>query len=384
MAIIRSINDLDIKAPSTYLSNDEVAGTTTIRAKNTTGLTTGWAFQIGKTGEDKTEVVLGTVPNVGTLTVAALDFDHPTDTPIYGIKYNQVVFEKSATGTAGTATPITNGTIEYQADALDRQTGKSYTIFDDTSGTSTDAYKTYFRNSALALNSLESNWIIPTGLTFYSLGKLRQRIREKLWQSDFASDDEIDNWINEWKDEMTNAAISVNEDYAIGTVNVAFAATTGLGTITTTDFKQPKRIEITYNGADYFLSTKRSLNEYYPSEVVNSAHPYHNWEGDTVIHVMPSDEAGTAKIWFYRGGTPMVNDTDELPLEMRSYTNSFVNHGLGMAYQKDGQTTAASTQFVLATAAKNQFTVQITPRDKTGPTYVKIVEVLSGEDNLVF
>src|SRR3990167_2317607 len=349
MALIRTINDLDIKAPSTYISNDEVAGTTTIRAKNTTGLTTGWAFQIGKTGEDKTEVV----------------------------------FEKSATGTAGTATPITNGTIEYQADALDRQTGQSYTIFDDTSGTSTDAYKTYFRNSALALNSLESNWIIPTGLTFYSLGKLRQRIREKLWQSDFASDDEIDNWINEWKDEMTNAAISVNEDYAIGTVNVAFGSD-GLGTITTADFKQPKRIEITYNGADYFLSTKRSLNEYYPSEVVNSAHPYHNWEGDTIIHVMPSDDAGTAKIWFYRGGTPMVNDTDELPLEMRSYTNSFVNHGLGMAYQKDGQTTAASTQFVLATAAKNQFTVQITPRDKTGPTYVKIVEVLSGEDNLVF
>ena len=381
--IIRSLNDLDNNAPLTYLANDEVAGTTTIRVKNSTGLTDGWAFQLGKTGEDKTEVVLGSITNVGTLTVATLDFDHSADTPIIGIKYNQVVFEKSAAGTAGTAASITNGTIEYQADALDRQTGKSYTIFDDTSGTTTDAYKTYFRNSALALNSLESGWITPIGLTFYSLGKLRQRIREKLWQSDFASDDEIDNWINEWKDEMTNAAISVNEDYAIGTVNVAFGSD-GLGTITTADFKQPKRIEITYNGADYFLSTKRSLNEYYPSEVVNSAHPYHNWEGDTIIHVMPSDDAGTAKIWFYRGGTPMVNDTDELPLEMRSYTNSFVNHGLGMAYQKDGQTTAASTQFVLATAAKNQFTVQITPRDKTGPTYVKIEEVLSGEDNLVF
>ena len=176
--IVRNLNDLDSKAPITYLSNDEVTGTTIIRAKNTTGLTTGWAFQIGKTGEDKTEIVLGTVSNVGTLTVAALDFDHPTDTPIYGIKYNQVVFEKSTAGTIGTATPITNGTIEYQADSLDRQTGQSYTIFDDTLGTTTDAYKTYFRNSVLALNSLESGWITPTGLTFYSLGKLRQRIRE--------------------------------------------------------------------------------------------------------------------------------------------------------------------------------------------------------------
>src|SRR3990167_7279850 len=147
--IIRSLNDLDNNAPLTYLANDEVAGTTTIRVKNSTGLTDGWAFQIGKTGEDKTEVVLGSISNVGTLTIAALDFDHPADTSIIGIKYNQVVFEKSAAGTAGTAAPITNGPIEYQADALDRQTGKSYTIFDDTLGTSTDAYKTYFRNSVL-------------------------------------------------------------------------------------------------------------------------------------------------------------------------------------------------------------------------------------------
>ena len=247
MAIIRSLNDLDNNAPLTYLSNDEVAGTTVIRAKNTTGLTTGWAFQIGKKGEDRTEVILGTVSNIGTLSVAALDFAHPANTPIYGIKYNQVVFEKSTAGTAGTATPITGGTVEYQADAFDQQTGQSYTIFDDTTGTTTDAYKTYFRNSALSQNAIESDWITLAGFTFYSLGKLRQRVREKLWNSNFASDGEINNWINEWKDEMTNSLIAVNEDYAIGTVNVGFG-TGGLGTVTTTDFKQAKRVEITYNG----------------------------------------------------------------------------------------------------------------------------------------
>jgi len=381
--IIKSLNDLDSKSPSTLLTNAEVAGTTSIRVGNTTGLTSQWAVQIGKTGEDQTEVLIGTVTNIGTMGITALNFAHSANTPVIFIKYDQVVFEKSAAGTAGTATPIANGTITYQADALDQQTGQSYTIFDDTSGTVTDAYRTYFRNSVLVVNSTESDWITSAGFTFYSLGKLRQRIREKLWASDFASDNEINNWINEWKDEMVNSAVSVNEDYSIGTVNVAFG-TNGLGTVTTTDFKQPKRIEITYNGSDYFLSTKRALNEYYPSEVVNSAHPYHNWEGDTVIRVMPSDEAGTAKIWYYQTGTPMVNDTDELPLPMRAYTNSFVSHGLGMAYQKDGKTTEARDQFSYANSAKNQFTVQITPRDKSGPTYVKIEEVTSGEDNLIF
>jgi hypothetical protein len=384
MAIIRTINSLDTKAPVTYLSNDEVAGTTTIRVKNTTGFTTGWGFQIGKTGQDTTEVVLGTVTNVGTMTCATLDFDHSSDTPVYGIKYDKVVFEKSTAGTAGTATPIAGGTIEYQPDYLDPETGKSYTIYDDTAGTATDAYKAYFRNSGLSLNSLEGDWITPVGLTFYSLGKLRERVRQKLWKSDFATDGEIDNWLNEWKDEMTNSAVSVNEDYSIGTVNVAFAASTGLGTVTTTDFKEPKRIEITYNGSDYFRSTKRSLNEYYPSEVVNSAHPYHNWEGNTVFKVFPNDDAGTAKIWFYRQGTPMVNDTDELDIPLRAYTKSFIDYGLGMALQKDGQNTQAELKFVEANRQKNMFTTAITPRDKSGPSYVRIEEVLSGEDNMYF
>ena len=380
--LIRSLNSLSEKSPSTILTNPEVAGTTSLRVGNTTGLTAGWAIQVGKTGEDQTEVVVATsVTNIGTIAISALSFPHPANTQVSFIKYDKVVFEKSAAGTAGTATPIAGGTVGYQADALDQQTNQSYTIFDDTSGTTTDAYRTYFRSSGLAVNSTESDWITSTGFTFYSLAKLRQRVREKLWSSDYLADDEIDNFINEWKDDMVNSAVSVNEDYAIGTVNVAFG-TNGLGTVTTGDFKQPRRIEVTYNGADYFLSTKRSLNEYYPNEVVNSAHPYHNWEGDTVLHVMPSDQAGTAKIWFYRSGTPMVNDTDELPLPMRPYTNSFVNYALGMAYQKDGKTTEANNMLGMANGQKQQFLTQLAPRDKTGPTFVHLDEVISGEDSL--
>ena len=161
---------------------------------------------------------------------------------------------------------MTNGTVTIQAD-------HEFTQFDDTSGSSTYAYRTYFRSSGLAVNSTESDWITPSGFTFYSLAGMRQRVRDKLWDSNFIKDDlVIDNWINEWRDQMVNSLISVNDDYAIGTVNVSFG-TNGLGTVTTTDFKQPKRIEVTYNGSDFFLSAKRDLNTYFPNETVNSAHP---------------------------------------------------------------------------------------------------------------
>src|SRR3990167_2500281 len=229
--VIQAVNNLHIDAPQTFLSVAEVAGTTVLRVRNSAGINTSWAVQVGRIGEEQSEVVLGTVPNSGTINCGALAFEHPSDTPLYFIKYNQVVFERSTSGTAGTATAMTSGTVGYQADS-------NYTIFDDTSGSTTYAYKTYFRNSELAVNSTESDWIIPGGAVFYSLSALRDRVKEKLWNSDFIkSDKTIDNWINEWKDEMSNAAIKVNENYAMGTVDLAFG-TTGLGTITTGDFKQ--------------------------------------------------------------------------------------------------------------------------------------------------
>lgn len=378
--IVKTRNTLTDSSPKTYLTFNEVAGTNIIRWANPNGFAASWGIQVGETGEEQTEIAVlsgGNPANgtAGTLSANTL-YAHAANTPVYAVKYDQIVFERSITGTTGAAAPITNGTITIQPT-------DDFTQFDDTSGSVSYAYKTYFRSSGLLVNSTESDWITSSGFTFYSLARLRERVKEKLWNSDFVDDTTIDNWINEWKDEMTNAAISVNEDYSIGTVNVAFG-TNGLGTVTTGDFKQPRRIEVTYNGSDYFLSTKRALNEYYPSEIVNSAHPYHDFQGDTVIHIMPADTTGTAKIWYYQTGTPLLSDADELPQSMHPYTKSFVDYALGMAYQKDARNPVAQVQFQSANNAKAQFVTQLAPRDKTGPTYVRIQEVMSGEDNLVW
>jgi len=166
--IIRAQNTLGEDSPKTYLMNTEVAGTTIFRLRNTNGFGSSWGVQIGNTGEEQTEVlILSGNPGAGTLgtTTAASRFEHPSDTPVYAIKYNQVVFERSTDGTTGTAAPMTDGTITYQADSL-------FTLFDDTSGSSTYGYRTYFRNSVLGVNTTESDWWTSAGLSFYSLGKL--------------------------------------------------------------------------------------------------------------------------------------------------------------------------------------------------------------------
>ncbi len=226
----------------------------------------------------------------------------------------------------------------------------------------------------------QSDWITQAGFSFYSLASIRGRIKEKLWNSGYIKDDRTyDNWINEWKDEMSNAVVMVNQDYSLGTVDVAFG-TNGYGTITTGDFSQVRRFEVTTDGNSYYLSTKMRTNEYSPNQTFSSAQPYHNWLGDTVFQIHPSDSAGTARITFYRFGTTLVNDTDELPQVMRSWTKSFVDYGLSNALAKDGKVAEAKLKLEEALAVKNTFVANIVPHDQTGPTFISLTEPISGDE----
>ena len=123
-----------------------------------------------------------------------------------------------------------------------------------------------------------------------------------------------------------------------------------------------------------------NINDFVPNQTFSSTHPYHAWQGDTVIRVFPDESGGTARVTFYRFGTTMVNDTDTLPQQMRAYTKSFVDYGLTQAYYKDGKESAGDRYLISANAAKNQFKSNLVPRDKTGPTYVDVVEPTSGDN----
>ena len=374
--IIRAQNTLGEDSPKTYLMNTEVAGTTIFRLRNTNGFGSSWGVQIGNTGEEQTEVlILSGNPGAGTLgtTTAVSRFEHPSDTPVYAIKYNQVVFERSTDGTTGTAAPMTDGTITYQADSL-------FTLFDDTSGSSTYGYRTYFRNSVLGVNTTESDWWTSAGLSFYSLGKLRERTKSKLWNANFLTDPVIDEWTNECKDKLTNAAIQANEDYSLGTVDIGFG-TAGLGTVTTGDFKQPRRLWVTYNGNDFYQSTKIDANDDFPNRTYISTHPYHYWFGNDIFQVNPAESGGTARIMFYRQGTPMVNDTDELPRFMRGNTDVFVEYNLLQAQYKDGKLGLADKKTAEQIIIR-EFVEHLAPRDKTGAEYVDLIEPIEGYDRL--
>lgn len=373
--IIRVQNNLTIEAPQTFFSVSKDASVGTINVKNTNGFSSNWAVQIGNTGEEKSEIkIASTASGTNIVLTEATTFDHPSDTPVYAIKFDQIVFEKSSSGTAGTATPIAGGTISITPD-------NTYTQFDDTNGLSSDAYRTYFRNSVTDETSSESDWLTSTGFSFYSLAKIRDRIRGKLFNSSYIKNDEqINDWVNEWLEEMNNAIVDIDKSYSLGTVNVGFG-TDGMGTVTSDDFKSFKKIWVTYDGTNKYKATKLDLSKYYPNEIYNEAHPYYVWQGDDVFQVLPSTQSGTAEITYYKRAPLLVNDTDELPFAMRSYSKSFVNYALSEAYYNDDKDAKGQAYLGRALADKNNFIKEMTPRNFGDIETIQISYEITGDED---
>lgn len=373
--IIKSLNLLTETAPKTELSFGESA-TGTVRWKNPSGFGASWAIQFGETGEEKSEVrLLGTdtpAGTAGTLT-ANTDYDHPADTPIYGIKYDQVVFERSTTGTGGTATPMTNGTITIQPDSL-------YTQFDDTSGSASYGYRVYFKNSVLNVTTTESDWITSAGYGFYTQAKIRERARARMLNSSAIEDDKINDWINEWLEKMTNTAIDVNEDYSLGTCNVAFSGTVQEGTITSDDFKQVRRAWHTGDGSTWYRMTKKEFADVEPNEEYNETDPHYYMKGDNVIGRIPHNTSGTIGLTYYKLNATLSNDTDTLPVAMRGYTSSFVKFCEAQAKKDDNKATEAEKLELQAEIDRKQFESELSNRNKSGPTMINIVEDLGDSE----
>lgn len=369
--IIKARNLLDTVAVNTYLSQLESVGAGTVHVKNINSFNANWAIQFGKTNEEQSEIALisASAPSGTTLVLTGTTrFEHPTDTPVYSTKYDQMIFKRSTTGTSGVATPMTDGTVNITPDSL-------YTQFDDTSGAANYAYKTCYYSSVLLGSSSDSDWLTSAGYDFYSLAKLRQRVKDKLLNPSFIGDDSvIDDWLNEWHEKMTNIVIDVNQDYAIGTADISFSGTTELGTITSADFKQIRKIEYTEDNENWYNANKMTLTEFYHNQTFHYTNPFFYMMGDNVIGRKPADSSGTMRLYYYKINPVLSNETDLLPTPMRMYTQSYVDYALSQAYYKDNKPELATPREASAREAMERFKRELAPRNKTGPLYVVIKE----------
>jgi len=374
--IIKARNLLDKSAPRSYLNTTVTSGDSSIYIYNINDFTANDAIQIGRTNEEKSEILaIGTATPSGTtlVTTGTARFDHPLDLPVYAIEYDKMVFKRSTAGTSGTATAMSDGTVDITPD-------ESYTQFEDSSGAVSYAYKASYYNSITGAESSDSDWLEGTGFTFYSLGKMRKRVAEKLFDINYIqTDDTIDNWINEWLSEMGNIAVDVNKDYAIGTTSVAFG-TAGLGTITDSDFKEVRKMTLTWDDSTYYHATKFNLTDFDPNETFNKTAPFYYWQGDNIFGIKPEETVGTALIWYYKTPAILDSDGDELPVSMKAYSRSFVDYAVAEAYYKDNKVKEGDRYLARAEAQKERFRLQM-DRTKSGSQYMSLREPIEADES---
>jgi hypothetical protein len=361
----------------TYTAGTVTPGGTFAPIKNSDGLQPNWALQIGQTGEETAEIMIGastsgSVVNFGTSPshpAGTLLFGHNQDTPIYQIHYDQLVLNRSTTGTIGPFSPI--ATVSLQPDS-------QYTQYNDASGAAGYAYFGQYYNSVNGDLSGSSAIFLPGGPTFWSLQKIRSRTKDKLYSAGYIRDDTIiTDWINEWLEQLVNSAIKVNQGYMLGTAQYGFG-TAGLGTITDPYFKQAVKLEVTWDGVTYIPSTKIEVRAFTESDYFNMNAPRHAWLGETAFEILPHTQAGTVKMTYAQRFVPLTNDTDELPQTLKGYTTSFTEYCLGVAYGLDQKDAESQQHYQLAMGGKADFIQECTPRDETGAESIDIVEGISG------
>lgn len=368
----------------TYLAQAVSAGGTQAGVKNIAGLNASWAVQLGQTGEETAEIInlsstnpSGTILTFGTSpshSAGTLLFGHNLDTPVYQIHYDQVIFYRSTTGTAGPFSSL--ATISITPD-------QPYTQYNDSTGAQGYAYYAQYYNSVNGDIGGSSGISIPGGPTNYSLQKLKQRSKDKLYSAGYIkSDDPIIDWINEWYELMVNAAIKVNQGYMLGTAGYGFG-TSGYGTVTDSFFKQAVKVEVTFDGVTYIPSVEIAPREYSDADFFNASSPRHAWVGETVFQILPHNQSGTARITYSQRFTPLVSDADEVTQTLKAYTTSCVEYVLSVAYGLDQKDSQQQEHFEKYLKYQNDFIAEITPRDQTSAKLIDTTESISGlEDDV--
>ncbi len=352
---IRITNTLAQNAPKSNTTTDILAAGTTVPVKNTNDYTANYYTQLGQTGEERSEIVLvsGT-PGGNNITVSALRFPHPTDTPAFAIKYNKIIIKRSTSGTSGTATNF--GTVTITPD-------QPFTQFEDTTAIDGYAYKTAWYNSALDIYSADSNWITTSGYSPYSRAGLRAAVRKRIKNIPGIEDDDINLFLNEYMEIMRNAAVQVNEDYGLGTLNIAVGAGTQEYTVTDELYRSPVRVwMINGNGTVTYYPTP--VSEIQPTTDYSWS-PRFYMPGDNVIGFLPTpQQSGTAQIIQNQLDERLDSDDQEIPRPMKSYVTGFVDYATAICYRQDGKDTLAESRERTAMAKVELFKSEINPRQR--------------------
>jgi len=173
--VISAFNPETTDLEKSYLLNPYSVGATSILVKNSDRIAANDRIMLGEMGQEKTEVVtVSAVAGDGnTLTVGATVFSHSADDPVYRLRFDQVKFYRSTTGSSGTYSLLST-------QALDVDNADLQTFYDDTTGLSTYYYKTTVYHSISTVESAFSDPIAGGGWRREQVGHIIDEILQEV------------------------------------------------------------------------------------------------------------------------------------------------------------------------------------------------------------
>lgn len=196
--VITAFNPDTTDLERSFLDLSSSAGATSLTVKNADRFIATDRIMIGEMGREKTEIVtLSATSGGNTLTVGAAVFPHSADDPVYRLRFDQVRFYRSTTGSAGAFSLVDTENLDVDNENLT-------TIYDDTVGLATYYYKISYYNSVTTVESTLSDPVLGAGYPRGSVGFLIDELLREVGDTNeqFVSRGEILGWFNEVNDDL--------------------------------------------------------------------------------------------------------------------------------------------------------------------------------------
>ena len=314
----------------TFLSEAHASAAVTLNVKNGVSLDSTGLLLIGEPGVDRAEIVVVSAATYNTLTVSAIKFPHPANTPVRIVKYDQIKIYVSTTGIAG-AYSIAD-TIAITPDRI-------FTVFYHATGDSTNYYRASYFNSDKSWETPQSSPIPGTGITFYSLKRMGERVMVLF--NDKAQKVlkplQVYEWINEINIKLELVAIRADKNYIITPLATQTFSSNEDTYAKPATFFHLRRMDVSYETGtpdSSFKKAKRTqINTGQPTDVYSTVDPRYYDEGNNWVF-KPVPTAGGYRAWFVPIPVVLESPTDEPRTFLKPYTHIYTNYCMMRAFEK--------------------------------------------------
>jgi len=293
----------------TRTTADMAAAATTVEVENNSNLILNDYIVLGGLREEKAEIILITSVS-GDTTVnftGASNFDHPARTQLAEIKFNQI--EVSRASSEGGSYSVLD-TIAITPD-------EDLTLYDDSTGSTTDWYKARYKNSTTGTYSAYSEEVQATGYTDDSLFSMAEEILDEMGD-EFAAEinrNRVYRALRGAVRDLTIKIIRMYPDYRKNYTTQALTSGTERYDLPTR-FLSFVRVDINYSGSAasdaYKVYNFRSEADLSPEVTYSQQDPYLYIRAlQYGFKPTPNSSSGYAFLWYWDYPATMTDETDE-------------------------------------------------------------------------